>query len=64
MYIEVKNEVMDEEQSEYESALFEVRQHNETHVFQLFFKSFGLRLGLRKTEIETGVDCLFLSLSQ
>ena len=54
---EVKNEVMEEEQHEHETALFEVHQRNdtrvlfevhqrnETRVFQLFFKLFGLRLG-------------------
>ncbi len=56
MCIEVKKEVMEEEQHEYETALFEVRQLNETRVFRLFFKLFRLRLGLRKSEIETGGD--------
>ena len=35
-----------------------------TRVFQRFFKLFGLRLGLRKAEIEAGANCLFLSLAQ
>jgi hypothetical protein len=66
----VYSEVMEkehEEQYEYETDLSEVRLYNvrnETRVFQCFFKLFGLTLGLRKVEIEGGVNYFFLSLTE
>ncbi len=47
-----------------QTSLFQTRQHNETRVFQSFFNLFGLTLGLRKSEIETVANYLFLILVQ